>query len=64
MKNLIYQFYNEGFGSIFCKKPINYVNKKIKNKIISKIISILIKSLYTIIVILVASYVFYKKLPF
>jgi len=40
MKNLVYQFYNEGFGYIFIKKPLAYLKKHIKNNTIYKILSI------------------------
>ena len=33
MKEYIKQFYNEGLATIFYKKPIAYIDKKIKNKI-------------------------------
>ena len=64
MKELITQFYNEGLGNLFYKKPINYLNKKIKNKTLVKIISILIKFIYTILIIAFIFYYLYKKLPF
>ncbi len=63
MKNLIYQFYNEGLGNLFCKKPIDYLKKNIKSKIIIATLSFIIKLLYTVIILLIAGYVLYKKLP-
>lgn len=63
MKEYIKQFYNEGLGSIFYKKPINYLNKKIKNKKILKIISFILKTIYTILIIIFIVYYLYKKLP-
>ncbi len=63
MKNLIYQFYNEGLGKLFCKKPIDHINKKIKSKSIRNILSFIIMLIYTIIILLIAGYVLYKKLP-
>ena len=62
MKEYLKQFYNEGFATIFYQKPINYLKKKIKNKKIVKFLSILIKLFYTILVLLFAGYVLYKKL--
>ncbi|MDD6272833.1 MAG: hypothetical protein PUA90_04890 [bacterium] len=60
MKNLIEQFYNEGFATTFYKKPVKYINKKIKNKTLVKILSILIKVLYTVIFIGIAIYYLIK----
>ena len=64
MKNLIYQFYNEGFASLFCKKPINYLKKKIKNKTILNILSFIIRLVYTVLIILLAIIIFNRKFPF
>ena len=63
MKNLIHQFYNEGLGSLFCKKPIKYIKSKTNNKNIINIFSFIIKFIYTILILLIAGYIFYKKLP-
>lgn len=63
MKEYIYQFYNQGFGLIFCKRPIDYINKKVKNKHISKIINIFIKTLYTVIILALAVLIFIYKWP-
>ncbi|MGM9878240.1 MAG: hypothetical protein ACI33S_06310 [Bacilli bacterium] len=60
MKNLIEQFYNEGFATTFYKKPVKYINKKIKNKTLVKILSILIKVLYTVIFTAIAIYYLIK----
>lgn len=62
MKEYIWQFYNEGFGAIFYKRPVEYINKKIKNKRIVKIISVVIKMLYTVVAVLLAGYILYDKL--
>ena len=62
MKNLLYQFYNEGFATTFIKKPINFISKKIKNKSIKTIISYIIYILYTIIVLSLVSFYTYKKI--
>lgn len=61
MKNMIKQFYTEGFATTFYVKPVKYLNKKIENKKIVKFLSILIKIFYTIIVLLLAGIIFYKK---
>ena len=62
MKEYIKQFYNEGLATIFYKKPINYIDKKIQNKNIVKFISLIIKVIYTILAISFAVYILYKKL--
>ena len=64
MKEYIRQFYNEGFAYIFCKKPINYIKKHVKNTRVSKILILLIQILFTIIVLAFAAYILYKKWPF
>lgn len=63
MREYIEQFYNEGLATTFYLKPINWINMKIKNKLVLKIISILIKILYTFGVIIFALFVFYLKWP-
>lgn len=63
MKEYINQFYNEGLATTFYLKPINYINKVIKNKTICKIFSIFIKILYTVIVLIFAWYMFWDKYP-
>ena len=58
----IRQIYDEGLGYLFCVKPINYLSKVIKNKGIVKVIGLLIKIIYTILLIgFIAIYV-YKKI--
>lgn len=64
MKKYIDQFYSEGLATIFYIKPIKYLNKKVENKVVKRVLDIIIKILYTIIVIVFAGYVFYKKFPF
>lgn len=64
MKEYIDQFYSEGLATIFYIKPIKYLNKKVENKVVKRVLEIIIKILYTIIVIVFAGYVFYKKFPF
>ena len=62
MKEYIKQFYNEGLATTFYLKPLNYLKKKIKNEKIINILSIIIKVIYTILVLLLAGYILYKKL--
>lgn len=62
MKDYIWQFYNQGFGSIFYVKPINYLKKKIKNKQLFKLITVLIKIMYTLIFIFLGIFILYYKL--
>lgn len=62
MKEYIKQFYNEGLATIFYNKPINYIDRKIKNKNIVKLISLIIKIIYTVLAISFAGYILYKKL--
>ena len=63
MKDYINQFYNEGLATTFYLKPINYINKIIKNNIICKIFGIVIKLLYTILALILAWYMFLDKYP-
>jgi hypothetical protein len=51
MKNIVYQFYNEGFATLFCLKPINYIKNNISNKSIVNLFSFVIRFLYTIAII-------------
>lgn len=62
MKEYLKQFYTDGFATTFYTKPINFLNKKIKNKKVVKFLSFLIKILYTIIVLAFAVYYLYIKL--
>lgn len=61
MKSMIYQFYNEGFATMFCLKPINFIKKKIKNKSLKKILIILVRIVYTILVLFISILVIYIK---
>jgi hypothetical protein len=61
MKSMIYQFYNEGFATMFCLKPINFIRKKIKNKSLTKILIILVKIFYTILVMFITALVIYVR---
>jgi hypothetical protein len=62
MKEYIKQFYNEGLATTFYTKPVNYLNKKIKNKKVVKFLSGVIKVLYTLLALVFAGYVLYRKL--
>ena len=63
MKDYINQFYNEGLATTFYLKPISYINKIIKNKTMCKVVGIVIKILYTILVLVFAYYMFLDKYP-
>ena len=63
MKNYIYQFYNEGFATTFYLKPVNYLKKNIRNNNVLKILIIIIKILYTILIIAFAIIMFIYKFP-
>ena len=62
MKELIKQFYTEGFATTFIDKPVNYIKKKTNNKKKIKVYTFIIKLFYTLIFIAIAIYVLYKKL--
>ena len=62
MKEYLKQFYNEGLATTFYTKPINYLEKKIRNKKIVNFLAIMIKLLYTILALGFAGYILYKKL--
>ena len=61
MKNIVYQFYNEGFATLFCQKPINHIRKNISNEKVVKVLSIFIKILYTLGIIALISIMTYVK---
>ena len=63
MKDYIDQFYNEGLATTFYLKPIRFIEKKIRNKRIVNFIKILIKILYTVLVLIFAWFVFWSKYP-
>ena len=63
MKDYIDQFYNEGFATIFYLKPINYLKRKIKNKELLKIIITIIKIIYTILMLVLAWFIFLDRYP-
>lgn len=62
MKEYIKQIYNEGFGTTFYVKPVNYLKKKIKNKTLLNIIILFIKIFYTLAILLLAGIILYRKL--
>lgn len=61
MKNIVYQFYNEGFATLFCLKPISYIKNNINNKNIVNVISFIIRFLYTVAVIFLIVILTYFK---
>ena len=63
MKNYIYPFYNEGFATTFYLKPVNYLKKNIRNNNVLKILIMIIKILYTILIIAFAIIMFIYKFP-
>ena len=63
MKDYIDQFYNEGLATTFYLKPVGFIEKKIKNKRIVNFINILIKIVYTVLVLIFAWVVFLSKYP-
>lgn len=63
MKNYIYQFYNEGFATTFYLKPVNYLKKNIHNINVLKILIMIVKILYTILIIAFAIIMFIYKFP-
>ena len=63
MKDYIDQFYNEGLATTFYLKPVKFLEKRIKNKGLVKFISIIIKIVYTILVLIFAWFVFWSKYP-
>ena len=62
MKNLIHQFYNEGFATTFYQKPKKFIKRHIKNEFLQKILISLLLVLYTVIIIAVALFIFYTKI--
>lgn len=62
MKEYFKQIYNEGLATTFYMKPVNYLNKKIKNKKIVKALSMIIKIIYTLLALSFAGYILYRKL--
>lgn len=64
MKSFIYQFYNEGFATTFCLKPIKLIKKVVKNDTICKILIIFVKLIYTLLMICLAWKLFWVVYPF
>ena len=63
MKDYIWQFYNEGLATTFYLKPLKYIDKHIKNKILFKIIKFLLLIFYTLFVIIIAWFIFWDRYP-
>ena len=62
MKNLLDQFYNEGFATTFYQKPKKFIYKHIKNKILRRMIMTLLIIIYTSLVLALAAFILYSKL--
>ena len=63
MRDYIDQFYNEGLAPTFYLKPVKLLSKWIKNKTVLNIFTIIIKVLYTVLVLIFAWYIFWIKYP-
>lgn len=63
MKDYIDQFYNEGLATTFYLRPVKFIEKKIKNKEVVNFIKLLIKIIYTILVLIFAWFAFLSKYP-
>ena len=63
MKDYVWQFYNEGLATTFYLKPLKFIEKYIKNKILFKIIKTLLIVFYTLFVIIVAWFIFWDRYP-
>lgn len=63
MREYIDQFYNSGLATTFYLKPIKYLKKKIKREKMFNFICMIIKVIYTILVLIFACYMFYVKFP-
>lgn len=62
MREYIKQIYSEGLATTFYLKPLNYLKKKIKNEKVFDILSKIIKIIYTLLILLLAGYILYRKL--
>ena len=62
MREYIKQIYTEGLATTFYLKPLNYLKRKIRNKKVFYIISMIIKIIYTLLILLLAGYILYRKL--
>ena len=63
MRDYIEQFYNDVLATTFYLRPVKFIEKKIKNKNIVKFIKLLIKIIYTILVLVFAWFAFWSKYP-
>lgn len=63
MKDYIDQIYNEGLATTFYLKPIRFIEKKIRNKRIVNFVKRLVKIVYTVLVLIFAWFVFWRKYP-
>lgn len=61
MKNIINQFYNEGFATLFRLKPIGYIKRKTDNETIIKLLSFIISFLYTVAAITLVIILVYNQ---
>ena len=62
MREYIKQIYSEGLATTFYLKPLNYLKKKIKNEKVFDVLSRIIKIIYTLLILLLAGYILYRKL--
>jgi len=63
MKNLIWQFYNEGLATTFYLKPLKLINKYIRNNKILCVLKILLLIIYTSFVLILAWFIFWDRYP-
>ena len=63
MKNLIWQFYNEGLATTFYLKPLNLIGKYIKNDKVLKVFKIILLIFYTVFVLVLAWFIFWDRYP-
>lgn len=63
MRDYIDQFYNEGLATTFYLKPLKFIKKNFKNNKIVNVLLVLLKIIYTILVLIFAVYVFLEKYP-
>ena len=61
MRDYIEQFYNEGLATTFYLRPVKFIEKKINNKKVVNFIKLLIKIIYTILVLIFAWFAFLSK---
>lgn len=63
VKKYLDQIYNEGLATTFYLKPVKFISKYIKNKLLLKIFKIMIGFLYTIFVLMLAWFIFWDRYP-